>query len=120
MYKIITAVEAFSWPRKTNSVKTRMKFINKTMREIRKATKSGETRTVVRANLPDNVDAVMAASFLSSLGYKVVIREVWSNHHFVYHLYIRWSDKEVLKYIENDVKVSSELAKNSVTVNQLI
>lgn len=114
MYKIITAVEAFSWPRKTDSLKSRMKFINKTMREIRKATKSGEIQTTVYANLLDNVDVVMVASFLSNLGYRVIIHEARSNRRFVHYLYIRWSDEEVLKYIKNDAKVSSELAKNSV------
>lgn len=114
MYKIITAVEAFSWPHKTDSVKAKMKFINKTMREIRKAAKAGDTMAIVEVNSLDLVDVGMAAAFLSNLGYKVIIQERWVDHHFTYRFKICWGDEEFLKYVRNDAKIASELAQNSV------
>lgn len=112
MYKIMTATDAFLWPRKTNSAKVRMKFINRAMREIRKAAKSGETKIVIWADLPNSADVAMAASFLSSLGYKVVIYEKLYDHRFTYYLYIYWVREESFKYIKNSIKIASELAKN--------
>lgn len=90
MYKIITAAEAFSWPHKTNSIRAMTKFINKTMRKIRKAARAGETNIIVWVNLFDNADIATADALLSNLGYKVTIYEF---HHFVHYFHICWNDK---------------------------
>lgn len=92
MYKIITAAEAFSWPHKTNSIRTMTKFINKTMRKIRKAARAGETNIIVWANSLNDADITTADAFLSNLGYNVTIYE-FRRCGCCFH--IRWDDKLV-------------------------
>ena len=115
MHKIITAVDAFLRTRKPDYAKAKMKIINKTMRKIRKAAKSGKTQITVLVDLPNNPDIIMIASFLANLGYGITIYEKLYNHRFVHYFNIYRGREEFLKHIKNNAERTSELVKNSVT-----
>lgn len=112
MYKIITAVDAFLQTRKSDYTKAKMKIINKTMRKIKKAAKSGKTRVTVLVDLSNNPDIIMIAPFLANIGYKVTIYEKLCNHRFVHYFDIYWEREEFLKHIKNNFKITSELVEN--------